>query len=298
MAPNSSSRARMDALMQAAANRLGAAGIERPLFEAQMLLAHAMRVSRGNLIACWPPEVAEDTVAEWLDLVEARSSRIPMAYLCGFREFYGHRMTVNRHVLVPRPETELLVERALAWVGGRHGAVVIDVCTGSGCVAAAIALNSGSAGASPSPRVYGSDLSARAIRVAASNLRPASSGSGAIGLVVADLLSAFAPGCADVVTANPPYVPTATISALEPEVRDHEPRLALDGGADGLALIRPLAHQARRVLRSGGVLLLEVGRDQAGAVGEVLRDAGFACLGAYRDLAGIPRVMEAQVPDE
>lgn len=273
--------------MRNAADRLSSAGSERPLFEAELLLAHVMGVSRGDLIALWPPDADAHVIEAWGELIDRRASRVPIAYLCGYREFYGRRMTVTPDVLVPRPETELLVERALALVRDKSAAVVIDVCTGSGCVAAAIAHEC------PTCRVFASDVSLPALRVAADNLRRTS---GAI--VAADLLTAFATSCADVITANPPYIATAEISSLEPEVRDHEPRLAVDGGSDGLTFIRPLALQALRTLRPGGTLLMEVGLHQADAVARVLTESGFAAVAAHDDLAGIPRMVEAHRPHE
>ncbi len=273
--------------MRNAADRLNAAGSERPLFEAELLLAHVMGVSRGELIALWPPYADACVIEAWEELIDRRASRVPIAYLSGYRQFYGRRMKVTPDVLVPRPETELLVERALALVRNKSAAVVIDVCTGSGCVAAAIAHEC------PICRVFASDVSLPALRVAAGNLRGTT---GAI--VAADLLTAFATSCADVITANPPYIATAEIASLEPEVRDHEPRLAVDGGSDGLTLIRPLALQALRTLRPGGTLLMEVGLHQADAVERVLTETGFAAVAAHDDLAGIPRMVEAHRPHE
>ena len=277
--------------MQNAADRLCAAGADRPLFEAQLLLAHAMHVSRGEIIAGWPPQPGEDETTEWLKLVDQRASRVPIAYLLGYREFHGRRISVTPDVLVPRPETELLVERTLSLIQHRAGAIVIDVCTGSGCVAASIAKECADCW------VCASDISLASLRVAAANARNIAARS-PISLAAANLLSAFASGCADVITANPPYIPTAAIASLEPEVRDYEPRLAVDGGEDGLMFIRPLTHEAMRVLRPGGTLLLEVGQHQAGVVMELLGKAGCTDVMIHEDLARIPRMIEAVKPHE
>jgi release factor glutamine methyltransferase len=274
-------------LMRSATARLRCSGVDRPLFEAQLLLADVLGVSRGALLAHWPPNLDAEAEEEWMRRVETRAGRVPMAYVRGFQEFYGHRMAVNGSVLVPRPETETLVERALLLLSDRRDAVLVDVCTGSGCVAAAIAA------AMPETRVFASDISAEALAVARENVRRVANRS-TNSCVASDLLGAFRTGCADLVTANPPYIATEEIAQLQPEVRDHEPRLAVDGGPDGLTIIRRLASESRRVLRPGGHLLMEVALGQAASVLAIIEAAGFADLSVHADLAGIPRVVQGR----
>ena len=278
-----------DPLMQEAADRLRQAGIDRPLFEAQVLLAHVLGISRGELIARWPVRLGETDQRRWEALVVARTARIPMAYVKGWQEFYGIPMKVSPDVLVPRPETELLVELALAEARRLRDPVVVDACTGSGCIAAALAHHLSNA------RMVATDISPAAMQIARENMELRTGGQNAL-LVTCSTVRALRSAVADIVTANPPYIPSSQVGDLQPEVRDYEPRLALDGGHDGLMVMRELLPEALRVLKPGGLILMEVALGQSEAAAELMTRIGYVVEAVHRDLAGIPRAIEARRP--
>ena len=267
---------------------LRAAGIDEPEFEADLLLRHALRRNRAYLYAHLPEVLSEEQERAFLDVVRRRQQHRPTAYITGVREFYGIELYVAPGVLIPRPETELLVDEAIrllrARLGAREAPVFVDVGTGSGAIVLAVARRL------PQVECIGIDRSPDALAVAGLNAkRPHLAGR--VEFLQGDLLRPL-PAPADVVVANLPYLPTAAWEALPPEVHDHEPRLALDGGPDGLDLIRRLIGEAPSHLRSEGALLLEIDGGQADSVLSLLADA-FPAGRRYvlRDLAGIERVV-------
>ncbi len=302
-----------------AVDRLAAAGVESPRLDAELLLADALGISREALLARRPEPLPEAARAPFEARLGRRLAREPIAYILGRQEFYGLTFEVTPAVLIPRPESELLVEEALAHLGGRvcgrvpvrpaspleaarlpargergpSGAcagaapVVADVGTGSGCLAVAIAVHAVDA------RVVAVDRSAEALAVARRNAaRHAVLGQ--VRFVRGHLLEAVA-GPLDLVVANLPYVPTAEVGRLMPEVRSYEPPLALDGGEDGLALLRPLVASATGRLAPGGRLLLEVAAGQAGRVADLLYATGaFSDVATRRDLSGVERVVSGR----
>ncbi len=217
-------------------------------------------------------------------MVDRRVCREPLAYIRGSQEFYGHSFRVDSSVLVPRPETELLVEFALRACEHLSNPVVGDACTGSGCVGVSILI--GHQGA----RLIATDLSAAALTVASRN---------AVALEVQDRMLAvhgdgvhmLRPGSADAVVSNPPYIPSDDIESLMPEVRDFEPRIALDGGPAGLDVHDTLAREARVVLKPGGRYGVEVGAGQAKAVANLLLGLGYLEIEVTPDLAGVQRMV-------
>lgn len=254
---------------------LRAAGVPDARLEAEVLVRHYYGLSRAQLFA--RAGVTHDAT-ELQALVARRCSREPLAYILGTREFMSHEFEVTRAVLIPRPETELLCDLVIR--GARSGENVVDVGTGSGCIAASIAL------ARPDLAVTGIDFSEAALDVARRNVVRLSAG---VSLVQGSLVSAIAG--ADIIVANLPYIPSRDILGLEPEVRDGEPRLALDGGDDGLELIRALARDCAERLRPR-LLLLEVMAGQAPAVAQLASGLG-ASTEIHSDLAGIDRVVAA-----
>jgi release factor glutamine methyltransferase len=261
-------------------------GIESARLDAELLAAQAFRRTRVELYTHFDQPLGEDELAAYRGLVERRLGGEPVAYILGRKEFWSLDLRVDPAVLVPRPDTEALVEQALELaraVPARDSPPrVADVGTGSGALALALKREL------PGSDVFALDVSAEALAVARANAER-------LGLEVTfaqgDLvepLTGLAPF--DLIASNPPYIPSRDIDGLSAEVR-REPRLALDGGTDGLAVIRRLAADAVKVLVPGGALAMEIGAGQAGAVGQILRGNGYADVGTRRDLAGIDRVV-------
>jgi release factor glutamine methyltransferase len=264
--------------LDGAVTAIAAAGCETPRLDAELLLAHVLGVKREQLLIDRDLVVEGPAVRAFQDAVRRRAvEREPVAYIVGHRGFRHLDLAVDRRALVPRPETELLVEVGLTLDQGAH---VLDVGTGSGAVALALKYER------PDLHVSGSDVSEAALALAGANARR-------LGLDVrwlrADLLANL-PDEFDAVLSNPPYVAESDRARLAPEILRHEPPLALFAGADGLSAIRALL-----ALLSGrprvGVVALEVGEGQAAAVEELTRRAGFRSLRSERDLAGVERVV-------
>lgn len=238
--------------------------------------------------------LAEASVARLDEAARRRAQGWPQAYAAGRANFRGHWLAVDRRALIPRPETEGLVDVVLEWMraeGGRlhAGVVVADVGTGSGAIAVALALES------PARRILATDRSAGALEVARANV--AEHGvAGRVALCRGHLLGALGPGRVDVVVSNPPYVATGDWERLDPVVRTFEPREALDGGPDGLGQTRELAVAARAALKPGGLLALEVDAPRAGRVAELLAAAGLESCAILDDLFGRPRYVRARRP--
>lgn len=265
---------------------LAAAGVEDPRFEAQLLLALALGVSRSQVVAGLAPFPTEAQQQAFLHLVRERARRVPLAYLRGSQEFYGLPFLVTPDVLIPRPETELLVDFALEMLRTAEtpSPILADVGAGSGCIAIAALAHC------PAARAIAVDISAAALAVAGTNAVQ-NGVTERIRFVRAGLLTGLATAHFDLVVSNPPYIPTSEIPKLQEEVRAFEPALALDGGADGLDFHRGLVTGALRVLRPGGWLAVEVAMGQAPAVAALFRKAGLTSLTIRRDLAGIERVV-------
>ncbi|HLV66825.1 MAG TPA: peptide chain release factor N(5)-glutamine methyltransferase [Polyangiaceae bacterium] len=264
-------------------------GLARPRLEAELLLGHVLGVDRVRLVIDSDRPLRPDELGSFREVILRRRRGEPVAYIRGEREFYGRRFVVDRRVLVPRPETEILVEVALERTRERSlFGRALDLCTGSGCVAVTFALER------PTWKITASDLSADAIELAAHNAARLGALFG-MRFLVGDL---FEPLAADarfeLVTANPPYIPESEIAGLEPDVRDFEPRLALDGGEDGLAVVRRIVSGARSRLVPGGVLALEVGHDQAARVHALLAEHGYTEIQRRRDYAGYERIVSAR----
>jgi release factor glutamine methyltransferase len=265
-----------------AAPRLARAGIEDAAFEAELLAREAAGLDRARYFAGHTLEAVE--LARFRHLVARRLQREPTAHILGTREFYGLEFEVTPHALVPRPETELLVDLAVSaidsrqWAIDTRGPVVVDVGTGTGCVAIAAALCASQA------RVIATDVSPAALAVARRNR---ASHDAPVQFLTGDLATSI--GRADIVLANLPYIPTDEVRALEPEVRDFEPVVALDGGPDGMQIIRRLIDDCAARLRPR-LLALEVAYGQADSVEAHARREG-AATELVKDFAGVDRVV-------
>lgn len=264
-------------------------GIENPRLDAELIVAHVLGIDRTKVIieSLRPLEGAE--LAKLRELVKRRRSHEPIAYLRGTREFYGLPFKVDSRVLIPRPDTEALVETALA----RSRAVslsmrLLDLCTGSGCVAIAIAKQR------PTAKITATDISADALSVARENAYRL--GAYNVAFAQGDLFAAAPKQRFDVITANPPYIASAEIPGLMADVRDFEPRLALDGGADGLDFVRRILDGAPDYLEKEGVLAIEIGAGEAAATASLFEDRGWQSVEIARDYAKIERVVSGIRP--
>jgi len=277
--------------LREAAQRLAEAGCDQPRLEAEVLLAHALGVTRTYLLAHPERRLTPSELEDFQRLVARRREREPLAYIVGRREFYGLDLLVDRRVLVPRPETELVVDRVLEQARRRPIRTVWDVGTGSGAVALALAHHL------PDARVVASDISAEALAVAAANRERLGLG-GRVELVRADLLSA-ARGPLDAVVANLPYLSSEEYRAAMPEVSRYEPPLALDAGPTGLEVIARLLAQAAGLEPMPAVLLLEIGAGQGqAAMALANRFLPGHRIALHRDLAGWDRVLELEAVGE
>ena len=284
-------------LLRSASNRLSQAGVPDPELDAWYLMEAAYGLSRARyyLEAKKPAEAKTADFsarsARFEEFVSRREGREPLQQILGTQEFMGLSFLVNRHVLIPRQDTETLVELVLKEVTDRE-ARILDLCTGSGCIAISLAALGGFR------FVAASDISQEALETARENagriLGDGGNGSGRIRFQRSDLLDGFdREERFDVIVSNPPYIPSETIDGLEPEVREFEPRLALDGSADGLLFYRRLAGECGAFLNRGGRVYFEIGHDQGAAVSGLLEAHGFTDIKVRKDLAGNDRVVSA-----
>jgi release factor glutamine methyltransferase len=281
----------------AATARLEAAGLpsDEARQSAVVLAAHALGWDRASLLVGMRDSPPAPFPAAYERLVARRASREPVAYITGEREFYGRLFAVTRDVLIPRPETELLVDEALRWPRSHAGdttsaaggprPVIVDVGTGCGCLAITLALEC------PGARIIATDISEPALAVARQN----ADRFGVLDRIQfrrGSLLAAVA-GPVDLVVSNPPYVPERDRAGLAPDVTEFEPGGALFAGTDGLSVVRALVPDAARTLGAHGWLVLEIGAGQSGAVGELITASGLRIERTRPDLQGIPRILTA-----
>ena len=259
-------------------------GFESPGVEARALLSESIRAGSLEIYARPDMPVGAEARGAFESLVRRRLGGEPLAYVTGKREFCSRTFRVGPGVLIPRPETETLAEIGAALARRMKRPRVLDLGTGSGCVAATVALEA------PAASVFASDASPAALAVARAN---ALDNGARTRFVLADMLGAFAKSSFDVIISNPPYVSEAEYAELSPEIREHEPALALLGGADGLGCTGRIAAEAGRVLRRGGVALVETADGRAREVGEMFRERGFCGIEFFTDGGGERRVVKA-----
>lgn len=257
--------------------------------EAAILVCHALDISRTALYAHPERAVSAAQAKQALELVERRVAGVPVAYLTGMREFYGLPLTVTPDVLIPRPETELVVELALGRLQSLEAPVIADLGTGSGAIALALAHKR------PDARLLAVDYSATALAVAATNRQALNLDN--VTLVRGDWLDPLRPNHFNLIVSNPPYVADGD-SHLDAGDLRFEPRQALASGPDGLDAIRHLIVKARAYLKPGGSLILEHGADQQHVVCALLAKYGYADIGTHNDLAGLPRAITALLPND
>ncbi|QEL14346.1 peptide chain release factor N(5)-glutamine methyltransferase [Limnoglobus roseus] len=273
------------ALLQWTTEHFTKKGLDSPRLDAELLLAHVLNCKRIDLIVRYDelPTDAEKTA--FRELVKKRLDRCPTAYLVGVREFYLLPFEVTPAVLIPRPDTETLVDAAIDFLKKRPTPTALDVGTGSGCVAVSLA------NAVKAATVTAADVSPDALAVAKRNAKR-NGVADRVQFLNGNLFSPLSAGTSfDLIVSNPPYIPPVEIETLMPEVKDHEPRIALDGGTDGLAFYRRLSAESGRWLKPGGGLMVEIGHTQADAVRNLFESAGFQVGKTIKDRGGRPRVV-------
>jgi release factor glutamine methyltransferase len=273
----------------AARKRLDAAGIEGPVIDARLLVEAAAEASRADIIADPHRALTEAQAATLEDYVSRRERREPVSHILGRRGFWKIMLSVTPDVLTPRPDTETLVELALREFPEGRPFSVLDLGVGSGAILLAILAER------PAAKGLGVDVSEAALAVARDNA--ASLGlARQVALLRGDWTVGLAEASFDLVVSNPPYIRSAEIAELQPEVRDHEPRLALDGGPDGLDAYRILAPEMLRVLKPDGRFLVEIGWDQSAEVEALFAAAGAVSIATFKDLANRDRVVSGRKP--
>lgn len=273
-------------LLKTGYEKLKKAGIESYQIDSQVLLSKALDKDRIFILTHREMPVEEKAAEEFMRLLELREKKMPVKYILGECEFMGHMFKVREGVLIPRPDTEILVESVIALVREHGYRRVCDVCTGSGIIGITVAKECEETSA------LCLDISGTALETARENAE-ALGVSERVEVEFSDLLEypierklEF-----DVVVSNPPYIRAGEISGLMEDVRDYEPLIALSGGEDGLDFYRRITEQSLKLLRKGGLLAFEIGHDQRADVSKILEDSGFQCIEAYRDLSGNDRVV-------
>lgn len=273
------------------------AGAPEPQTDARRLLLEAFGLDTVHFLMnrMQPLEqtrAVEAAAADYRQMIKKRCRRIPLQYILGNQEFMGLTFRVNRHVLIPRQDTETLVELVLEEEKEKH-VRILDLCTGSGCIAVSLAALGGY------EDVTATDLSDDALKVAGENAAELLGEPGRIRLLQGDLFGALEDDAEkhtfDIITSNPPYIPTEVIRGLQPEVRDYEPGMALDGDGDGLTFYRRIAGEAGAWLKPGGRIYLEIGHDQGEAVSRLLEEAGFSRIKVVKDTPGLDRVVRGEL---
>ena len=283
----------MQQLLWQGVQELNKAQVPDPELDARYLLLEVFHLSLASFLAMKgrempPDEGTVERCREFMKLIELRAGRTPLQHLTGTQEFMGFEFLVNQHVLIPRQDTETLVELVLEEQTDREKSI-LDMCTGSGCIALSLALMGGYR------HVAALDVSAKALKVAEQNRDRLLGGyQGVFELIRSDMFCALEPDRTfDIIVSNPPYIPSRVIEDLEPEVRDHEPRIALDGSADGLTFYRILAEEGQNHLTKGGSIYMEIGYDQSEAVEGLFVSRGYRDVRTFKDLAGQDRVVRA-----
>jgi len=263
------------------AARLRDSGVREAELDARLLLEYVCHTDRNTLLAHPEREVSEEERAKFLTLIERREKREPLQYITKEQEFMGLTFETSVNTLIPRQDTECLVEEAMKNL--HDGMAILDVCCGTGCILLSLLHYSNDCTG------VGVDIDANAVSLAKKNAKN-------LGIdatfAVSDLFEAVE-GTFDLITSNPPYIPTKVIETLDPEVKDYEPVAALDGGEDGLTFYRLIAAKAKQYLKRGGMIFFEIGYDQGEDVSEIMKENGYRHIEVKKDLAGLDRIVSA-----
>ena len=269
-------------LLQTGRELLKQQGIADADVDAWYLLAHVFKLKRTDLLLQGDYFAEEDGKNRYLELLQKRADHIPLQHIIGTQEFMGLEFMVNEHVLIPRQDTETLVEEVLNYCEDK---TVLDMCTGSGCIILSLAK------LRRLKRAVGVDLSQQALQVATKN---ALAHNVRIEWIQSNLFDNVE-GSFDILVSNPPYIPSSDIEELMPEVKEYEPRMALDGSKDGLEFYRCISKEAKRHLNPDGLLFYEIGYNQGDAVKKILTEEGFTDIMIKKDLGGHDRVVSARM---
>jgi release factor glutamine methyltransferase len=268
-------------LLQTGRELLKQQGIADADVDAWYLLAHVFKMKRTDLLLKGELSVDEEAGQQYLELIHQRAAHIPLQHIIGTQEFMGLEFEVNGDVLIPRQDTETLVEEVLKYSEDKS---VLDMCTGSGCIIISLAK------LGKLRHAVGADLSEKALAVAARN---ANKHMAKVELLQSNLFDRVK-GSFDIIVSNPPYIPSGDIEDLMPEVRNFEPRMALDGSSDGLEFYRCISQAAKKHLNPDGLILYEIGYNQGEAVKLILTEEGFTDVIIKKDLSGLDRVVAAR----
>lgn len=259
------------------------AGVAECDLDARLLLEAVCDTDRNTLLAHPDRLITTYEKSRYREYLDKRKKRIPLQHILGHQEFMGLDFKVNEHVLIPRQDTEILVEEAM--IATEDGMRVLDMCTGSGCIILSLMK-------------YKNDLCGVGVDISDSALMVARENALRLGIdctfVQGDLFEALAGAKFDIIVSNPPYIPTGTVATLESEVKDYEPMLALDGSVDGLEFYRRISKEAGAYLVRGGRLMYEIGYDQGEAVSKIMKDNGFTDIHIVKDYAGLDRVVHGR----
>lgn len=275
-------------VIQRSTEFLARKGVESPRLQVELLLAHVLKMVRMKLYLNFDRRLTDPELEALRALIKRRGEREPLQHIVGSVSFCGFEFRVNREVLIPRPETELLAERAWKFAESYPSPTVLDFGAGSGCLGITIALKV------PAAMVHAVDISEAALATARENAAHLGAGE-RVRFQLSDGFAALPSELKfDLLVSNPPYIATAEIPTLDPEVRDYDPRLALDGGTDGLDFYRRLAGESRTRIRSGGKLMVELGAGQDGDVSRIFTNEGWTVEGVEKDYAGLARILIAR----
>lgn len=262
--------------------------IEDANLDAWLLLEYVSGISRSWYFVHEDEEISENDIEEYQILIEQRGKHIPLQQLTKEAYFYGMKFFVNENVLIPRQDTEVLVEQVLSLSKGKENLKLLDMCTGSGCILLALLANLKQASGT------GVDLSEKALEVAQRNSKELGI---EVSWVQSDLFDKVS-GSYDIIVSNPPYIETSVIEGLMDEVKLYEPRMALDGTEDGLFFYREITMQAGKYLKNNGILAFEIGYNQGKAVSEFMKENGYKEVQVLQDLAGLDRVVTGRIEKE
>ncbi len=271
-----------DKLYREGVNQLAAAGITEADLDARLLLEHICHTNRNDLLAHGEREVSDREQGDYLACISKRAGHTPLQYITGVQEFMGLAFAVDEHVLIPRQDTEILVEEVMRYM--HDGMRILDMCTGSGCILLSLLhYANGCTG-------VGADISGKALEIACKNKETL--------LLDAEFVESNLfekiEGKFDIIVANPPYIRSGVMGTLMEEVRCHEPLVSLDGGEDGLFFYRAIISQAPAYLHGGGELFLEIGYDQGRQTAALLAEHGYQGIEIIKDYAGLDRVVHAR----